>query len=311
MRLIITGISSYLAKTLFPLLDADVSIKEIRGLDLKDPGFRSDKFSFQKCDVRDRDLARRMEGFDAAVHLAYIVMPIRDEALADDINVNGSKNVFRAAAEARLRKIVHLSSVAAYGSWPDNPEIITEDQPVRGMPSFYYSRSKAQVEIFLDEFEKGHSDMVITRLRPCIFVGPAINNVMKDVAGAKIMLRLKGHPNLLQLAWDDDVARAILLALKGDFKGAFNLSGKGTLTPDEMARMMGVRTVSLPYSVAYWSSRVLWALNIGPLSPGWIECMRYPIIVSSEKARKVMKWSPSYDTKGAFQRLRAVFGETR
>jgi len=309
MRIVVTGISSYLARTLFPILDADPSIEEIRGLDLKKPGFRSNKLNFVCCDVRDPDLARHMKGCDTIVHLAYIVMPIRNEALADDININGSKNVFRAAAEAGLRKIVQLSSIAAYGSWPDNPETIKEEQPVRGMPNFYYSRSKAEVEIFLDGFEKEQPQIVITRFRPSIFVGPTIDNAVRDIAGQRIMFALKGFDGHFQLAWDEDIARAIHLALKGDFHGAFNLAGEGTINPHIMANIMGIRVLTVPYNLAYWMMKVFFPLHLSPLSSGWIECMRYPIIVSSEKARKVLGWTPSHDTIGAFNRLLSALGK--
>lgn len=311
MRVAVTGISSYLARSLFPLLNADPSIEEIRGLDVKEPFFRSEKLSFIRCDIRDPGIAQHMKGCDTVIHLAYIVMPIRDETLADDININGSQNVFRAATTAGLNKIIHLSSVSAYGAWPDNPGIITEDHKIKGMPSFYYSRSKAEVELFLDKFEKEHYSMVVTRFRPCIFIGPAINNVIKNITNSKILVQFLNHRNLLQLVWDEDVAHAIHLALKGNFRGSFNLAGDGVITPKEMAKIMGARLLTLPYSLAYWAGKISWALKIGPLSSGWIECMRYPIIVSSQKAKTVLGWNPTFDTTSAFRRLLETLPEVK
>ncbi|MFO8058053.1 MAG: NAD-dependent epimerase/dehydratase family protein [bacterium] len=311
MELAVTGISSYLARTLIPLLEADESIRSITGFDLKEPRFRSDKLEFIKADVRDPELAVHMQGCDALVHLAYIVMPIRDEAKADDININGSKNVFRCAARAGVKKIVHLSSVAAYGSWPDNPALITEDVPVRGMPGFYYSRSKAAVEEFLDEFEKDHPELVITRLRPSIFVGPTINNAITAVMSARLLARLRGLENKLQLTWDEDVARAIHLALGGDFHGAYNIAGDGFITMDDMAGIRGVPCITLPYSLALWLSRITWTLRLGTLSSGWIEVTRHPIIVSNEKAKREMGWTPSCDTRGALIKLLETMPGTR
>ncbi len=311
MKLAVTGISSYLARTLFPLLEADRSIESIRGIDLKEPGFKSDKLEFVKADVRDPALESHMQGCDALVHLAFIVMPIRDESEADDININGSTNVFQCAARAGAGKIVHLSSVAAYGSWPDNPELITEEVPVRGMPGFYYSRSKAAVEEFLDGFEKDHPGIVVTRLRPSIFVGPAIDNAITSIVSSRIMTRMRGMETRLQLAWDEDVARAIHLALQGGFPGAYNIAGDGFITMDDMAGIMGVPCITLPFGVLLWMSRITWALRLGPLSAGWLEVARYPIIVSSEKAKKEMGWEPSCDTRAALIKLLDTMPQTR
>lgn len=311
MKIAVTGISSYLARTLFPVLEADSSIEQIIGLDIKDPSFTSDKLKFTRCDVRDQDLAKHMEGCDTVIHLAYIVMPIKDEALADDINVNGSKNVFRAAAQAGLKKIVHLSSVASYGAWPDNPKLITEEVKPRGMPNFYYSRSKALVEEFLDEFEAEHKDMVITRLRPCIFIGPKIDNALQNIVDTKVMASFRGLENRLQFVWDEDVVSAIHLALGGDFHGAFNLAGDGSMSMVEMAEVMGVRVINVPYFLAYWLSKISWALGLGPLSAGWVEVTRYSIDVDSTKAKEVLGWKPQYDTRGAFKRLLEVLPSSK
>jgi len=304
MRVAVTGISSYLARTVFPLLEQDPAVEEIRGIDLKAPPFRSDKLRFIPADVRSPELAGHLEDCDTLVHFAFIVMPIRDEAKADDININGSKNAFQAATAAGVSKIVYSSSVAAYGAWPENPPVITEDVPVRGMPTFYYSRAKAAVENFLDGFEKEHPAMVITRLRPCIFVGPTIENAVKDILGAKMVPYFRGYPSRMQLVWDEDVAQAIHLALKGDFPGAFNLAGDGSLSMQEFAAILGVPSVPVPYALAYWGGRLLWSLRLfGQLSPGWVECIRYSIIVSSDKAKRVLGWKPSCDTAGALRRL--------
>lgn len=304
MKVAMTGISGYLARTVFPLLDQDPLVEEIRGLDVKPPAFRSDKLRFIAADVRDPGIGRHFQNCDTLIHLAFIVMPIRDEAKADEINITGSKNTFQAAAAAGVRKIIYSSSIAAYGAWPDNPPLITEEVPVRGMPTFYYSRAKAAVELFLDEFERQHPEIVVTRLRPCIFVGPTIENAVKDILSAKVVPCFRGRDSRIQLVWDEDVAQAVLLALKGNFPGAFNLAGDGSLSMPEFAAILGVPTVSVPYFLAYWGGRLLWALHLfGQLSPGWIECIQYSILVSSEKAKRVLGWKPSCDTAGALRRL--------
>ena len=112
MRLAVTGISSYLARTLFPLLEQDPAVEEIVGLDLKPPAFQSAKLRFQRADVRDPALAGRLTGCDTLVHLAFIVMPIHDEKIADDINIAGSKNAFRAAAADRKSTRLNSSHLA-------------------------------------------------------------------------------------------------------------------------------------------------------------------------------------------------------
>ena len=49
-----------------------------------------------------------------------------------DIDVNGTQAVLQAASEAGVKQVLVTSSATAYGAWPDNPEPIAEDWPVRG-----------------------------------------------------------------------------------------------------------------------------------------------------------------------------------
>jgi len=304
MKIALTGSSSYLAGVLLPLLEADPQIEEIIGLDIKPREEKFKKLRWVKRDIRDPEIYKDMVFCDVLVHMAYIVMPLRKTETALEINIEGSKNVFQAAAKAGVRKIVYTSSCAAYGAWPDNPELIKEDHPLRGMPNFYYSWSKAKVEEFLDGFEKEHPKMVITRLRPPIFLGPTINNMARDIVSSPVSVKIFDRDCKAQFAWDEDIASALYLAIKNDFPGAFNVSGDGYLTNDEMNEMIGKLAFPVPFWLAYIGVWVLWNLRLAKmLSPGWVLTMADPIVICSDKAKTVMGWKPKHDSRSAFARF--------
>ena len=60
--------------------------------------------------------------------------PIPDDALFTRVNVDGTRRVLDAAADAGVRKIVRPSSTAVYGAWANNPVPLTEDAPLRPSP---------------------------------------------------------------------------------------------------------------------------------------------------------------------------------
>lgn len=304
MKVAVTGASGYLGRVLLPMLEADESVEKIVAIDKVEPP-KSPKIIFVKRDVRDDSLADDLSGCDSLVHLAFIVMPIRSEKETDSINIEGSRNVFYQSARAGIKNIVHLSSVASYGAWSDNPIPLYEDSPLRPMRSFYYSRTKGAVEFLLDEFERKHPEIRVVRLRPCIFVGPKINNMMVEFVSRKRIPVLKGKCEpLIQFVWDEDVANAILLALKKDVRGAFNLAGDNPLTMDKLAELLGAETVPMPYTLAYLGMKIAWALRLHKYShAGWLEIARYPIIVNCDKAKKELGWCPSLDSAGAIERF--------
>ena len=58
-------------------------------------------------------------GADVVLHLAFVI--IAGSAQSREVNLTGSRNVFEAAVEARAKRLIYASSVAAYGFHADNP----------------------------------------------------------------------------------------------------------------------------------------------------------------------------------------------
>jgi len=130
----ITGISGYLAKTVLPRLQTEPEIENIIGIGIAPLSGCSKKVTFYRGDVRDSQMARWLSGTDILLHLAFMVQEIHDKKKGREINVEGIKNVLKAAVKNDIRKIIYTSSVAAYGAHPDNTVGITEDFGINPPP---------------------------------------------------------------------------------------------------------------------------------------------------------------------------------
>ena len=64
------------------------------------------------------DLASLFEGADVVIHLAWLIQPSRDEGLTWRVNVEGSRNVLAACAEAARPPVVVIVSSLAAGLGP-------------------------------------------------------------------------------------------------------------------------------------------------------------------------------------------------
>jgi dihydroflavonol-4-reductase len=73
-------------------------------------------------DINDRArVGRALEGCDVLYHLAAIYrIWMRDPSLIYEVNVEGTKTVLFAALKAKLKKVVHTSSIAAVGARADD-----------------------------------------------------------------------------------------------------------------------------------------------------------------------------------------------
>src|SRR5262249_13443838 len=152
-------------------LAAERDVLRIIAIDVYPPFVTSPKLQTVIADVRNRDLGRFLAGCESVVHCAFLVTRGVGPSVSHSINVDGSANVFAAAAAAGVRPIVHMSSILAYGCLPDHPVPIRETTPRFDQTDFPYASAKFELEAFLDQFERAHPELAISRIRANVLVG--------------------------------------------------------------------------------------------------------------------------------------------
>jgi UDP-glucose 4-epimerase len=312
----VTGPTGEIGGSLIDALEASDAVGEVRGMARRpfDPaaaGWR--KATYQRGDILDRGhLAELFDGADVAVHLAFAIFGDREETRR--INLEGSRNVFEAAVEAGVGRLVYASSVAAYGFHPENPQPLSEETPALGSPDFYYSRQKAELEDALDEILAG-SELEAYVFRPCIVAGPRATMLVEQTVGAVRLgdpvPRLRRHvlgrlplpaPVLpdagvpLQLVHHDDVAAALAAAVEGRGEaGAYNLAGEGEIGVADIAAALGWRSVRVPRQALGVGSAVAGRLAFINPQLEWATALATPVLMDTTKAREQLGWTPRFD----------------
>ena len=172
----VTGPTGTFGFGLMPLLQADERIARVVGIarrpfDANQHGWT--KMTYRQGDVRDRGaLEEAFRGAEVVVHLAFMITGAASRETIRKINVEGTLNAFRAAAEAGARRFVYASSIAAYGFHRDNPVGMTEDWPARPAAHLFYAQEKAEIERLLEQEAAGHPGVGMYLLRPPIVLGP-------------------------------------------------------------------------------------------------------------------------------------------
>jgi nucleoside-diphosphate-sugar epimerase len=195
------------------------------------PSLAARGVEFRRADLADRAaLARGFAGVDALVSNAAL-FSLRnlnwDEHQRS--NVAGTRNVFEAASDAGVRRIVHVSSVAVYGTWPGR---FNEDSPQLGegsrrTPVSAYPISKAVSEQLAWRLA-AELGQALTCVRPCSIYGafaPNFTAVFRWLAGwpVTVMPAFTHVP----LVYAGDVAEGIARALERPVSigKAYNLTG--------------------------------------------------------------------------------------
>jgi len=303
---LITGVSGYLGGRILDALAGKPDVDKIIGVDIKEPAKTLPNLEFHKMDIRDealRELARR-EKVEVFIHLAFVLDPLFNLVKMHSIDVWGTDNALRAAAAARVKQVFVTSSTSAYGALPDNPEPLLEESPLRAPKHYQYAYDKALIDRQCRKFMEEHPAIKFTMVRPCIVLGPNVNNYISRGILNMGRASLRGYDPNFQFVHEDDVARACVACIERKAHGVFNLVGEGTLCFSEMWEMKsgwGV-PIALPVWLAYPVAEFLWQMSL-PLAEapcGQLDFFRWPWWASGEKMKRELGISQRYSSRETF-----------
>ena len=315
----VTGPTGTFGFGLIPLLQGDDRITRIVGIARRpfDPAaYGWTKLEYRRGDVRDEAALRdAFAGADVVVHLAFLVTGAASAEVLRSVNVDGTLNAFRAAAQARVRRFVYASSVAAYGFHHDNPVGMTEEWPVRPAARLFYAQEKAQLEHLLQaEATRVAADYgpgpALYLLRPPLVLGPHAVGAKDLLPGPLAPL---GHilagrigrfpvplPVLvpvmpLQLVHEDDLGQALLrCVVAAGPPGAYNIAADGIVSTADVAREFGLIPLPVPAGPAQFAARAVAALPFLPPALQWVEAASHPAIMDTSKAKSELGWVPRF-----------------
>jgi UDP-glucose 4-epimerase len=304
MKVAIIGATGNVGSALIRALERDERVREIVGIARRVPDHVPPKVVWKAADVGKDDLASVLQGADVVVHLAWLIQPEHDPAVLEQVNVEGSRRVFEAAAAAGAGTLVYASSVGAYSPGPKSPAV-DESHPTEGIKTSIYSTQKAKVERILDGVEAAHPHLRVVRLRPGLifqrdaaseirryFLGPFIPNVLLRRALLPVVPRAERL--VFQAVHADDVAEAYRRVIaERDVRGAFNVAADPVLDPDELGRILGAKPVPVSPRVLRAAADLSWRAHLIPASAGWVDMALGVPVMDTTRARTELGWTPA------------------
>jgi nucleoside-diphosphate-sugar epimerase len=249
-------------------------------------------------------LERACAGADTVFHLAallHIVNPGADlETEYRRVNVEGTRNLVRAAERARVRRFIHFSTIAVYG-----PSRTTIDETTSTDPDTIYARTKLESERIV--LESAIPEPVILRLA-AVYGSHLKGNyrrLVRSLCAGRFVGIGKGA-NRRTLVHEQDVARAAMLAATHEAAPheIFNVTDGATHEVssilEAISRALGRRAprIHIPppfvggaLSVASAGQRLLGRKPT--LGPWLLEKYLEDVRVSGEKIQRVLGYAPS------------------
>jgi len=255
MKILVTGGAGFIGSNLVLRLMNDDRITAVKVLDNLETGrfanissFKDhDKFEFIEGDIRNYTICLgATEGIDVVSHqaaLGSVPRSVKDPITTHEVNATGTLNIFNAARENKIKRVVYAASSSTYGDHPGLPKV--EDKI--GSPISPYGVTKLVNELYAKVFAELY-DMEFVGLRYFNVYGPQQNPAGPYAAVIPLFIKalLDEKPPIINGEGDssrdftfvEDVVQANLLAMFTDDPNAlnqvYNIAKGGQTTLNEL-----------------------------------------------------------------------------
>ncbi len=226
------------------------------------------------CDVTDyAAVLQSLRGARLVFHLAGVISIVRGKRdLMERVNVQGTANVLRAAKEAGVRRVVHVSSVHAFIE-PEGGGAIDESTPVDpGRVLGDYAHTKASATLLARQAAAAGQDVVIVHptgvIGPYEFRNSHTGAMLKGLIGRKYPMKFGGKYDFVDVR---DVAAGILLAAERGRAGESYILGGSCISIAELFEIVS-RLCGYPPPRR---NAPLWLLKaVAPFAEAWAKLRR-------------------------------------
>jgi UDP-N-acetylglucosamine 4-epimerase len=162
MRVLVTGGAGFIGSNLVESLLKDERVEHVRVLDNLSTGSMDNieeflsctQFEFVKADIRDVSACMdACDGMDLVSHqaaLGSVPRSINDPLTTNEVNIGGTLNIFVAAKEKKIRRVVYAASSSTYG---DRQGLPKKEEHI-GKPLSPYAVTKYVNELYADVFAR-------------------------------------------------------------------------------------------------------------------------------------------------------------
>lgn len=182
MRILVTGGAGFIGSNLVEQLLHDSRVTAVRVLDNLATGSRENlrsfsghpRFEFMEGDIRHyANCLAACTGMDLVSHqaaLGSVPRSIKDPLTTNDVNITGTLNMFSAAREKGIKRVVYAASSSTYGDHPGLPK----KEELIGNPLSPYAVTKYVNELYARVYANVYG-MELIGLRYFNIFGPRQN----------------------------------------------------------------------------------------------------------------------------------------
>ncbi len=299
----LTGVHGVAGAALVRRFEADERIGRLVLLDRRAPAVPLRNTSFRGIDLTatlaDVALAEMLarERVDTVVHAAFHDRPRRDLEASHELEVLGTRALFRAIVDnvrrvGTIENVVILGTTMSYGALPDNPQYLESSAPLRGGVGYPFVADKAAVEREVESLRhRTGIPVAMLRLAPTLGDGRAL---MAQLLASNAVPAVLGTDPLVQLLDVDDLVEAVRIAVHAEHDGAFDVAGEGVLPWSTVIKLSGRLRAALPEACLRLLLQSLWVVGAGVVPGAHAAYLRETFVADTSRARDVLGFGSRY-----------------
>jgi UDP-glucose 4-epimerase len=300
----VTGIAGNLGKALARLLHTETHLV---GIDRRPFPERPKDVEHHQVDIRKKRLEDvfRKGAIEALIHLGIMHDPRVPFSEAHSFNIVGTQKVLELCVRYGVRKVVVLSSANVYGPLPDNSNFLTEETPLMAADRYSDVRDLIEVDMYAQSFIWRHPDLETVVLRPVHIVGPSVRNAPSNYLRLERPVTVLGFDPMIQLIHEEDVCRAVALALRPGVRGVYNVTGPGEVPLSAVLKELGRRPIPVPHLLVRGILRRAFEARLTSFPPEEVDHIQYLCAVDGSRAAKDLGFTPRHSLR---ETIRSVLG---
>jgi nucleoside-diphosphate-sugar epimerase len=262
-----------------------------------------------------------LRGVDCVIHLAAAKRGDYQTQYAG--TVTATENLLKAMGEAKVLRIVALSSFSVYDFMAASPLVALDEQsPLEKKPEHrddYAKLKLAQEKLILEVASKAGWEWVV--LRPGMIWGKdnLLNAWAGTPAGGRAWIRTGGGARI-PLTYVENCAEAVVLAAGSESArgNVFNVVDDALPTQGEYLNLIRARindrryVIPVPFGLLRFASGTAWLLSHkltmgrarvpGVLVPARLNARARPLAYSNQKIKALLGWKPRYSLQQGLDR---------
>lgn len=289
---VVTGVVGRLGKRVVRLLHRMV---RVIGVDRREFPDRPKDVQHLRIDLRRKKMRDvfRAGNVRAVVHLGVMHDPRASANDHHSWNVVGFGKMLESMAQFGVKKLVVLSSANVYGPRPDNPQFLAEESPLLGSQDFSEIRDLIEVDMLAQSFFWRHPSCETVILRPTHILG-SVRNAPSNYLRLPVVPTLMGFDPMIQVIHYDDVARAVVMALRPGARGIFNLAGPEPAPLSRVLKLLGRPRLPVPHGAARTMLKQLFRYRLSSFPAPELDHIRYVCMVDDRRARDALGYAPRH-----------------